>query len=805
MLTRRNRIQVLLTLVALLFIGLVPTVVGAQGQSEAYDLGVAAFRQGDYRSAEEHFQNAVDDDPRNAQAYYMLARIYTESELENFDKAGKALDGAIEADPDNIDYMVAKLEHLREDASNFLTDRIRDAKRMGLAKDILEVDPENGVAHEELGKAYVRDFWRYRNAVSLPTLGLRADLERRNVTSDAQQAIELDDGDGAPGENPIFQEGPAGREPDAYFWSPNQYEFRNDDLFNFDRLRIQGIPVQELRHRADEAYGRAIVHLNKALESDPMRRRVYDYLMQIFALKEDYPKAMSTLQDMYSFFPEDPDLWMYLGFVHYRTGQNDAASKAFEMGLNYSSEDVRYAFENIDLFLPPKERDQYEEDKVAYASRYWTSRDPRYLTPFNERKLEHYTRLVYADLLYGAPRLKLRGWSTQRGQILVRYGPPISDVVVTGGYEAILTHLITERDRRTDYLGAEAPGQEVFDFSQLVLEANTFAIWEYGDFRFVFEDPFRNNEYRLYSPPADLFNESVNAWENDYVIRAEETFKRTPERYDYEAPGRQVDIPYLVTTFRGSGDQTDVLVHYGIPVQNYDPAESEVNVTVNTGTFLVDKQNNVLIERRETLYGLLTRQITTFDETSLWVDTNTLSASPGPHDVSVEFETIGGGTVAVQRREVDVPDYRRGETTISDLLIAYTVEGADDGEPIHPGDIVRNGLSISPAPWSVFVAGQQIHLYFEVYDLGLNEQSRSDYEVEATLRPKDKKGGFLGIGGSDKGVAVRFEGGGNSSVDHQALILDASEQDPGLYKLVVKVQDRNSGKTVEKEQELFLE
>ncbi|MFV1979721.1 MAG: tetratricopeptide repeat protein [Rhodothermia bacterium] len=782
-----------------------PLVMSAFGQTDqaAFDQGVASFRAGNYSRAEDLFRAAIDVDPADAQSYYMLARIYTETELEDYGKAGKSLNKAIEADPQNVDYMVAKLEHLRAESSNFITDRVRDSKRMGLAKKVLEIDPENGVAHEELGKTYVRDFWRYRNAISLPTLGLREELEYRNRGEfDPSQLPTADD---AAGSNPALSRFAEPTLNEDQFWAPDQYEFRNDDLFNIDRLQLQGIPVQQLTDRADKAYARAIIHLNRALESDPMRRRVYDYLMQIYVLKEDYPRAMSSLQSMYTFFPEEPELWFYLGLVHHRTGQNDAAAKAFETGLRYSPAEVRYAFENIDLFLPPEEKDQYEQDPVAYASRYWTSKDPRYLTPFNERKLEHYSRLVYADLLYGAPRINLRGWETQRGQILVRYGPPISDVVVSGGYEAILTHLIQSRARSNNYLDNPLAGQDIRDFDQLVLEANTFAIWEYGDFRFVFEDPFRNNEYRLYSPPADLLNESLDAWANDYTIMAEETFRETPEQYEYEAPGRQVDIPYLVSTFRGSGAQTDVLVHYGIPVQSYDPDEHEVNLTVNTGTFLIDNENDVLIERRETLYGLLTSQITSFDQVSLWVDTNTLSAAPGTHEISVEFETLGGGTVAVQRREVEVPDYRRGKTTLSDLLLAYAVEATENSEPINPGDVVRHDLSISPAPWSVFNVKQQIYLYFELYDLGLNAEGRSDYEVEASLRPKDKKGGFLGFGGSDKGVSVHFDGGGNFDVDYQSLILDASDQEPGLYKLSVKVRDRNSSKTVEKDQELFLE
>ena len=66
-------------------------------------------------------------------------------------------------------------------------------------------------------------------------------------------------------------------------------------------------------------------------------------------------------------------------------------------------------------YFLPGEEELYEEDPVTYASRFWTSKDPRYLTPWNERKIEHYARLVYADLLYGSEGLELRGWDTERG------------------------------------------------------------------------------------------------------------------------------------------------------------------------------------------------------------------------------------------------------------------------------------------------------------------------------------------------------------------------------------------------------
>ena len=95
------------------------------------------------------------------------------------------------------------------------------------------------------------------------------------------------------------------------------------------------------------------------------------------------------------------------------------------------------AYQSLDFILPQDEKRNYQDDPVAYASRFWTSKDPRYLTPYNERKLAHYFRLTYADLLYGSPGLDMRGWETQRGRILVRYGPPRSDVVIVPQQDGI--------------------------------------------------------------------------------------------------------------------------------------------------------------------------------------------------------------------------------------------------------------------------------------------------------------------------------------------------------------------------------
>jgi hypothetical protein len=341
-------------------------------------------------------------------------------------------------------------------------------------------------------------------------------------------------------------------------------------------------------------------------------------------------------------------------------------------------------------------------------------------------------------------------------------------------------------------------------------EANTFNIWDYGDFRFVFEDPFRNGEFRMFSPSAADLAQGAVPWINDYTIKAAETFREIPDRFEYVPPGRQVDLPYLVSAFKGSAGRTDLFVNYGVPILEFQDQGSMINITANAGTFVISENRDILAERRRTIYGLRTDQIVTFEEANLWIDSEEVSVPPGKVDVSVEFETTSGATVAVQRRSVDVPDFSSDELSVSDILLAYRIEETVDGRPLGGSDVVRNGLSIMPAPWSVFSRERPIYLYFEVYNLDISGDGRANYEVEAALVPK-KKGSAVGrfvrgiFGGNDGGVSVKLPTSVASRDDGQYLILDAANQEAGLFILHLRVKDLSTGKEVTETRELFLE
>jgi GWxTD domain-containing protein len=767
---------------------------GAGTAAALMDEGEAALRAGRAGEAVQAFEGALAADPENAEAHFLLARVLFRAGEEA--RAGRLLARARDLEPENLAYMVAELEQLRTDSWNFFQEMGRLRRRLALARRILALDSANGTAHEELGTYYIRDFLLYRNAAAVPGATFRRAGAFRALIPGAGFAVEEPDEplpEMSPGQDPAAgltdeAQDPIDIRPAGALSTP--------DRFDLATLQGQGAVVQDLSGRADAAYREAVVHLRAALQADARRRTVYDHLMRLAALSGRYADALPMLAQMAAFFPEDPQTWLFLGMAHHRAGQAAEADVAFREALEKMPAAERAAFEDITPFLRPGELAAYRADSAGVALRFWTAQNPRFLTPYNERRLEHYARLTYADLMFGSDDLGLPGRETERGEVHVRYGVPFADVMLVGYQEAL------------EY----AEGRlSTFTPTASEQQGNLFNVWDYGDFRLVFEDPLRNGEFRLYSPPADLFAAAgAGAVErNDYVIRARELAREIPERYTYTAPGRTVQLPYRVTAFLGDDGRTDLYVHYGVPLHtSAQPGpDGVVEMPVRTGAFLVDEGRSILAERRRTLYGLRGDQIETFAGARLWTDTQRLRATPGRYTVSLEFETIGGGAAGVQRREIAAPDFSGTRLALSDLMLAYGVEETEASDV--PGFVVRNGLMIRPAPWGVFRADRPLFLYFEVYRLGLRD-GRTDYEVEARLVPRDEGGGLAGVirrafGGGRRGVGTEAEAQGRATDDGQYVMLDAAGQAPGLYILTLRVRDRVTGQEVEKETEVMLE
>ena len=794
-----SRMPVRACLVVLLGVaGLLAPAAAAQADGVAASVA-QALAEGRYADAEAEAVRAVEADPDDAEAHYLLGRVLYDEANPTRDerRASRAVARALELQPDNVLYLVARLESLRRESATFIGEILLMRRREALAQRILGIDSTNAFAHEELAVQGIRDYYQYRNAISLPGLAFSDAARGERPGQDGEQTTE-------PGDRTI----PTPDEEFALRYSmPDALDAGFDaagsvatgDRTDVDALLAQGVGRLTFTQRATASYRLAQYHLRTSLRRDPRRRSLYDHVLRLATLSGEWTEARPFVREMITQFDRDPAAWLYLGLVAHRQGDAETAEASFARAISRMSAPDSASFVDLTRILAPDDAERFRADPLAFSRRFWLARDPRYLQIANERRSEHFARLVEADLLFSSERLGRAGRDTERGRMLIRYGPPARDFVVDGGFQRVL----------------EAWGDRVEAFapSDLEADANRFHVWDYGDLRLVFEDPNRTGEFRLYSPPADLWAVSsarATVRRSDYVAIARDAVRERPERYEYQPAARAVALPYLVSAFRGDDGRTDLYVAWGVPLASdavAADAASDVDLTIRTGAFLVGADHELRFERRRTIHGLRRAQIASFADTRLWTSVETLSARPGPHDVSVEFETATGGTAAVQRRTIDVPDLAGPGLRMSDVLLAYTAVPAEESDA--PGRIERNGLALWAAPWGVFATTDPVVVYVEVYGLEPRD-GQTDYEVEARLVPRDASRGVGRtlrrlFGARPRGVGTAAEAQGDAPDDWQSLTVDASGQAPGLYTLTVTIRDRVAGRAVSRDVDLLLE
>ncbi len=92
-------------------------------------------------------------------------------------------------------------------------------------------------------------------------------------------------------------------------------------------------------------------------------------------------------------------------------------------------EETRAEWNDISLLLEPSAVDQYRSldlvGKSMFERHFWWFADPFFLTSGNERRTEHYSRLVYNEILAASALTRRMRWGRDNREMLIRYGPTV--------------------------------------------------------------------------------------------------------------------------------------------------------------------------------------------------------------------------------------------------------------------------------------------------------------------------------------------------------------------------------------------
>jgi GWxTD domain-containing protein len=402
--------------------------------------------------------------------------------------------------------------------------------------------------------------------------------------------------------------------------------------------------------------------------------------------------------------PDDRSALLLAGVHSLDLGEPETATALFERGLALADPADRGVFlmpvwcapDSILRQLATAPPGQLDSLNAAY----WDSRDPTPLTPANENRLEYWKRLVLADLFFGDPEKRLRGWETPRGELLVRYGPPEALTFSKAAFEE--GEAMQQGDaglarRRTKSLKEATKPSTI----SMLHPTQTWA-YSFGGrpVEFSFVDPTLHDRFIPENPS-----------EFDALV------KQAPAVLADGDHGSLRNCYVGSSGTRADGGRTRQAIVVGLPAGAAgDPwAGAEVAFRV------LDPGGRVVTSELRTIAPGSATSLAAGSRANLVLTETPLAAGRYTTEVRITAGTREG-TFAVP---ADVRDFGRDSLEVSDLQLGFPPAGEGAG---GAASMIRNPTRLVPR-------GNPVVIAFEVYNLQPGSGEVARYRVRYTLLP----------------------------------------------------------------------
>lgn len=641
--------------------------------------------------------------------------------------ASRLVNRALDDAPEDADLLTVLLQ-IRQTGFG-LTGRPPFARRMiraDIARRLLAADSTSPHAHDELGRQALNEYLFDRDFLAVQVQfggsGMRparwAGVPRRSTS---------------------------GAETDG-FNRPGRYDLQ----------QIRAVYPYTTRPGMDDALRETRAHLQSAVRHGGVR--FAEPLATLLVFERDHDALLRLAEST------GETLWEAAAL--FRLGRIAAADSAYREAIRALPPEAAR-----DLDDPARVR---PDDPPADAEAFWAEQDPRRLTPENERLLEHRTRVLEADVMFGWEGSE-PGRDTPRGRIYVRYGSPADRATLTQAF----------------YAG----DAQVTTMGESVMTPH-FEVWEYETgLRYVFYDPVWSGDYAVYAPSAVNYRGSALADADDYIKQDQRLRRDNPDASQY-ATAETVDLVLDVVPFQGANGGTDLVVAAEALAPLPDGPVRSAALLLRDGATVETRLDS----------AAAAVPLVPLASGTVWTRAAQFSAASGDLEVRMEVDGADGETAGWSHQPVEATAWGGG-LQLSGVLLA---RGLDEGRAAGPGEIARGGSIVQPAAGGVFASGDPVGLYAEVYGLAV-AAGESRYAVQASLVPTDGRPGVLrAIGGlfgrgSRRGVSVEVEETARGATAPIALLLDASRQRAGTYTLTLTVTDRATGESVEATRAVTLE
>ncbi|MBN2009617.1 GWxTD domain-containing protein [candidate division KSB1 bacterium] len=544
-------------------------------------------------------------------------------------------------------------------------------------------------------------------------------------------------------------------------------------LYQRDLIDPEASGVIYFRKFSEEQRKKVLYYYNKVIALNPHFTEVYYRLGLMYYEFGQLDEMISLLENAVHINEDDKNCHLFLGFAYHQQERFQEANQEYKAAMALMDDDELSVFNTIDLLLSPDEQKEFEKAgryaQLQKQREFWQQRDPFFLTKTNERQLEHYSRVAYANLRFYIPLKKVDGWKTDQGQVYIRYGKPESM------YRT-----------RAELAMSNGGGGSVITSKE---------VWRYPDFDMIYED-------------RSLMRRYVFAWgdspDNDYREIYNRLIREKPEEYNYLPDIKQLPVIADQVSFRGDSGLTVTNVNAALPGDSLHFILDGNNwqALIQSGIFLRDADWNPVTQDSGTVM-VQEDELSSIGADRYFFISRDVTESPGTYHLSVEFQDKASGKRGVYRTDVVADTFTASGLQMSDILLATQIE-----TDTLVRSLQRNELRITPNPVRKLVPGMPVYLYYEIYNLITDKNGMAFYKIDYRLgNDKQKDGVFrkfftsLGLISQRGAITTSQEYSSSASTAYQSYRLNIPAHIQGNLKLDVIVTDlmnkQTSTKTIE--------
>lgn len=452
---------------------------------------------------------------------------------------------------------------------------------------------------------------------------------------------------------------------------------------------------------------------------------------------------------------------------------------------------------------------QTSEERVRFIETFWARRDPTPETPENEYQQEHYRRLSYANTFFTAGR---PGWMTDRGRIYILLGPPNqidSDPMGRHAHQfptEVWTYSQPKHPQlppnlEIAFVDRRSIGDYEITFNMLAdsdSTGRTEALMGQGFLDELAEAEVRSMNFGRAGTMTSVADGLAPELERLSELAA---IAQVPEQSiqplrevvttDFTFDANTLNVTPRIEFFRASDGEMAIPINVNLAYRNFAYVETDefYESRFEILARIVDPEGNSVDEYvREELFALPKAQTAMLlDKTVLYQ--LVLYAPPGDYRLQLAVRDKNQ-QLRMTESELTVPAIA-DSLELSTVLLAEQILELE--EPPLEGKkepFTFGKYKVLPSQDGTFASGAALQVYFEVYNLGLDEGGKTRVKLEYTFR---REGRLF------RNVAPTYpfpDSRPNRSIMSAIPLKDFT---PANYSLTVKLSDQVTGEAITKQ------